>query len=175
MFQTQVNHLYTCRYTHMYMHTLMRTHMHANTDMHTHTHTTGSGRVWSCCNHYHNESNYSNHPIIRTPPLFQEMWLINVFQAFEHPRLKLLFQYLNTYTLRSSNRGCQMCGARVTKRLLAYYRHFRTFTRLLLSLWRSNRGSQMSFNNFCGAWTGVRENLLAFYRPSYQRVGRLSM
>ena len=53
---------------------------------------------------YRNHSNNSNHPIIRTPPLFQEKCLIFVFQAFEHPRLKLLFQYLNTSS-RSLNGG----------------------------------------------------------------------
>jgi len=31
--------------------------------------------------------------------------IIRTIQLFEHLRLKLLFQYLNSYTLRSSNRG----------------------------------------------------------------------
>ena len=38
---------------------------------------------------------------------YPEKWFIIVFQTFENPRLKLLFQYPNTYTLRSSNGwGC---------------------------------------------------------------------
>ena len=37
---------------------------------------------------YRNDSNNSDHPIIQTPPLFQEKLLIVVFQAFEHPLLK---------------------------------------------------------------------------------------
>ena len=52
-----------------------------------------------------------------------------------------------------------LCGARarVTKRLLAYYRHFWTFTRLLISLRSSNRGCQhvLTFNSLCGARMGV--------------------
>ena len=56
---------------------------------------------------YRNECNNSNHPITRTPPLFQENWLIIVFQAFEHPRLKLLFHYLNAYTFWNLNGGHQ--------------------------------------------------------------------
>ena len=87
-------------------------------------------------------SNNSNHPIIRTP----EKCLIFVFQAFEHPCLKLLSQYPNTYiaTPRGAQTGVaecllafdSLCGtrARVTERLLAYYRRFQTCTRLLLSL-----------------------------------------
>ena len=71
-----------------------------------------------------NESNYLNHP---KHPRFQEKWLIIVFQAFKHPRLKLLFQYPNTYTYQSSNGGCQtsafdsLCGAtaKITKHLPA--------------------------------------------------------
>ena len=85
--------------------------------------------------HYRNLSNNLNHPIIQTPPLFQEKCLIFVFQAFEHRRLKLLFQYPNTYiaTSRGARTGVaerlpafdSLCGARarVTKRLLDYYCH----------------------------------------------------
>jgi len=36
---------------------------------------------------------------------FPEKILTIVFQSFKHPRLKSLFQYPNTYTLRSSNGG----------------------------------------------------------------------
>ena len=50
---------------------------------------------------------------------------------------------------QSSNGGCQTCAS------------LRRFLR------SSNRGSQMSFDNICGAQTGVRECLLAFKRPSY--------
>ena len=53
------------------------------------------------------ECNNSNHPITWTPALFQENWLIIVFQAFEHPRLKLLFHYLNAYTFWNLNGGHQ--------------------------------------------------------------------
>ena len=76
-------------------------------------------------NNYCNESNYSNHPVIRTPP-FPEKLLNIVFQAFEHSRLKLLFQCLNTYTLQSWNGGCQ------------------TSTSLRQSLQSSNGGCQTS-------------------------------
>ena len=63
---------------------------------------------------YRNESNTIQ---LLEHPLFQEKWLI---KAFKHPHLKLLFQYPNTYILRSLNGGCQMyislrqfCGARM--------------------------------------------------------------
>ena len=45
--------------------------------------------------------------------------------------------------LQSSNEGCQTCNS------------------FQQSLRRSNRGSQMSFNNLCRAQTAVREGLLA--------------
>ena len=51
--------------------------------------------------------------IIRTiqsyehPPFPEKKWLIIVFQAFEHPHLKLLFQYMNSYTFWSLKGGQQ--------------------------------------------------------------------
>ena len=61
--------------------------------------------------------------LFKHPPPFQEKLL---FQAFEHPRLKLLFQYRNTYTLRSSNGGRRMS------------------TSLRQSLWSYSEGYRMS-------------------------------
>ena len=48
--------------------------------------------------------------IIRTIQLFKHTPISRknaVFQAFEHPRLKLLFQYPNTYTSWNLNGGCR--------------------------------------------------------------------
>ena len=84
---------------------------------------------------YRNVSNNLNRPIIiPTPPSVSRK---NIIIAFEHPRL---FQYLNTYTLWSSNGGVLAfdslsgAAARITERLPAYYRRFGTSTRLLQSV-----------------------------------------
>ena len=60
-----------------------------------------------------------------------------------------------------------LCGAtaRVTEPLLAYYRRFRTSTRLLLSLQNLNGGCQTCTSlrpSLCGARTGVAKSVLAF-------------
>lgn len=68
------------------------------------------------CAVYHNESNYLNHPSIRTP----QRGMLFV----------LLFQYLNTYTLLSSIGGCRMptrlrkslrCSNGVAKHVLPFH------------------------------------------------------
>ena len=105
--------------------------------------------------------------------------------AFEHPCLKLLFHYPNTYSLRSLNRGrwtstslrqslWNEVTAKVTLCLLAYYRHFWTSTKLLVTskyLQDSycHCGAQMgvakcvlAFNSFCRARTRVAKFVLAF-------------
>ena len=69
---------------------------------------------------------------------YSQQLIIRTIQLFEHPRLKLLFQYPSTYTLRSSNESHQTSTSLRQslwsyKGLLAYYRHFRTSTRLLQS------------------------------------------
>ena len=106
---------------------------------------------------YRNESNYSNHPIIRTPPFSRKNV---VFQAFNRtPTFEIIIPNPNSYTLQSLIGGRRMftrlsslcgtptefaerllsfdslCGARarVTEHLLAYYRRLRTSTRLLQS------------------------------------------
>ena len=90
--------------------------------------------------------------------------------AFKHPRLKLLFQYPNTYTSRSSNGGCQtstslrqslhLCRAtaRVTGCLLAYYRRFRTYTRLLQSFPNTYQTPTVTAK--------LEQGLLNVYQPS---------
>ena len=80
---------------------------------------------------------YSEQLIIRTIQLFEHPPFPEK-NLSEHPRLKLLFQYPSTYTLRSSNEGHQTSTSLRQslwsyKGLLAYYRHFRTSTRLLQS------------------------------------------
>ena len=122
---------------------------------------------------YRNHPNNSNHPIIQTPPhpVFRGKCL-----AFEHPRLKLLFQYPNTYIatpcgawtgvaerLLAFDSLCR-ATARVNECFLAYYRGFRTSTRLLLSLQSSNGNCQSvpAFDSFCGAQTGVAKRVIAF-------------
>ena len=76
-----------------------------------------------------------------TQPFFPGKKII-VFQAFEHPCLKLLFQYPKTYTLQSLNRGCRTSTSlrqplwsysESYRHLLAYYKCFQTSTRLLQS------------------------------------------
>ena len=62
--------------------------------------------------------------------LFREKWWIN---TFKHPHLKLLFQYPNTYTLRSSVRGRRMS------------------TKLRQSLW--------NYNRVCWTSTSLRQSL----------------
>ena len=116
--------------------------------------------------------NYSNHPISQTPPSSRKTVVV---QAFKHPRLKLLFHYPNTFTLRSLDQGRRRCllafnsfcgaTARVTEYLLAYYRCFRTFTRLLQSFseyplnsycnWGAQTRVAKCFNSLCRARTGV--------------------
>ena len=118
---------------------------------------------------YCNESNNSNHS------------LFIVFQVFEHPRLKSLFQYPNTYTLRSSNGGHQTPTSlqqslqsysksyqtssstlQVSTRLLQLfsrpYCHCRTWIGVSLrqSLQSSNGVAKhvLVFDSLCGAWTG---------------------
>ena len=97
----------------------------------------------------------SNHPIIRTPLLFQETECLNI--AFEHPRLKLLLQYPNTYTSRSSNGG----GA--FKRLLDYYCHCGARTGIAKRV--------PAFNSLCGARTGVAKHVLPFDGLCRARTG----
>ena len=124
-------------------------------------------------------------------PLFQERSIV-VIQAFKNPYLKLLFQYPNTYTLRSLNRCCQMptnlwqflrSNIWVTERLLAYYRHFPMSTtllqsfwiasRLLLSLWSLNGGCQTCTSLWQSLWssTGVAKCVLAFNSLCGARAG----
>ena len=91
---------------------------------------------------YRNESNNLNHPIIQAPSLFQDK-LIVVFQASSthisnvptptpcgartgNAKRLIAFDYLCRAT------------ARVAERLLAYYRRFRTSTRLLQSFLNIN-------------------------------------
>ena len=88
----------------------------------------------------------------------------------------MLFQYPNTYiaTPHGAQTGVaecllafdSLCGARVrtNERLLAYYRRFRTSTRLLLSLQSLNGGCQSvpAFDSLCGARTGIAKCVLAF-------------
>ena len=57
-------------------------------------------------------------------------WLIIVFQAFEHPRLKLLFQYPNTYTLRSSN-GSRQTSTSLQQSLRSYSENYQTSSSIL--------------------------------------------
>ena len=111
---------------------------------------------------------HGHHPFVSmyysNTPLFQEKLLIIVFQAFEHPRLKFLFQYPNTYTLRSSNGGRRTStslqqslpsyreGYRTSSSiLLEYYNHFQISTRLLLLL--------RSLNGDCQTSTTLRQSL----------------
>ena len=125
------------------------------------------------------------------PPFTGKMTNIIVFQAFEHSCLKLLFQYLNTYTLRSSNGGRWRSTSlwqslrsyrRVTERLLAYYKcfqtstidycsHFWISTRILLSLRSLNWGCQRCANPSTVSAEGVREwlqNLWQYLWSSYR-------
>ena len=122
--------------------------------------------------------NYSNYPISQTPPSSRKMVVV---QVFKHPRLKLLFQYPNTFTLRSLDQGRRRCilafnsfcgaTARVTEYLLAYYRCFRMFTRLLQSFseyplnsycnWGAQTRVAKCFNSLCRARTGVAQHVLA--------------
>jgi len=74
---------------------------------------------------YCNDSNNSDHPIIRTPPFPG----IN-YWAFKHPCLKLLFQYLNTYTLQSSNGGHQTSTS-LRQPLWSYSESYRTSSSIL--------------------------------------------
>ena len=69
-------------------------------------------------------------------------------------------------SLRGSNGSCQMCTS-LRQSLGSSNGGCQTWNSLRQSLRRLNRGSQMSFNNLCGARMGVRECLLAFDRPSY--------
>ena len=87
--------------------------------------------------------------------------IIRTIQLFEHhplplsrkncvPSIQTAMFELNIRTptpcrARTGVAFDRLCGARawVTEHLLAYYRHFRTPTRLLLSLWSSNGGCQM--------------------------------
>ena len=140
---------------------------------------------------YRNHSNNSTIQLFEhPPPLFQEKCLISVFQAFEHPRLKL-YSNIRTPTPRGALTGVperllafdSLCWARVrvTEHLLAYYRRFRTSTRLLLSPRSSNGGCQtctslqqslrssnsvakhaIAFNSLCGDWMGVSKRAIAF-------------
>ena len=100
-------------------------------------------------------------------------------------QIPMLFQYPNTYIAKPC--GAQtgvaerllafdsLCGARVraNERLLAYYRRFRTSTRLLLSLQSLNGGCQSvpAFNSLCGARTGVAKCVLAFDSLCRPRTG----
>ena len=63
-------------------------------------------------------------------PLFQKKRLIVVFQAFEHPGSKLLFQHPNTYTLWSSNGGCQTSTS-LRQPLWSYSESYRTSSSIL--------------------------------------------
>ena len=94
--------------------------------------------------------------IIRTIQLFKHPPFpgkMILFQAFEHPHLKLLFQYPNTHTyggrrtstilwqsLQSSNRGCQMCTS-LQQSLQSSNRGCQMCNSLRQSLQRSNGGS----------------------------------
>ena len=121
--------------------------------------------------------NYSNHPISQTPPSSRKMVVV---QAFKHPRLKLLFQYPNTFTLRSLDQGRRRStslqqflwsyseGYWIS---LAYYRCFQTSTRLLQSFseyplnsycnWGAQTRVAKCFNSLCRARTGVAQHVLA--------------
>ena len=108
-------------------------------------------------------------------PPFPAKRLIIVFQAFEHPRLKLLFQYPNTYTLRSSNGGrrtstslrqplwsysesCRMSSntLQVFSNVYQATKVVPKSTRLLLSLWSLNEG--------CQTCTSLRQSLWSLNR-----------
>ena len=71
--------------------------------------------------------------IIRTNQLFEHPPIpgkkIN-YCAFEHPRLKLLFQYPNIYTLRSSNRG-RRTSTSLWQPLRSYSESYRTSSSIL--------------------------------------------
>ena len=118
---------------------------------------------------YRNESIYSNHPIIQTPPFSKK-----------HPCLKLLFQYPNTYTLRSfnedrwtstslrqSHRGYSE-GYRTSSSILQAYSNAYLTTKVvskyLLDSYCHCRAQSgvLAFDSFCGARTGVAKWVLAF-------------
>ena len=93
---------------------------------------------------------------------FPGKWLIIVFQAFEHSRLKLLFQYPNTYTLQSSNR-CRRTSTSLQQSLWNYSEGYRTSSSLLqafLNVYVSEY--LLDFYCHCEARTGVAKHVLAF-------------
>ena len=114
---------------------------------------------------YCNESNYSNRPIIWTSP-FQDKCLIIVFQASEHPRLKLLFQYPNTYTLQSSNGG-RWASTSLRQSLRSYSEGYWTSSSILQAFpniyWTTTVISEYLPDSYCccRARTGVAKRVLA--------------
>ena len=110
---------------------------------------------------YHSDSNYSNHPIIRTPPSPGKIII-----AFKHPRLKPISKHLH---LAELEQGSLTVTAELEQGLPnIYYRCFQTSTRVLLSLQSSNRGWQtctrlrqslQSLNKGCQTCTSLRRSL----------------
>ena len=113
-------------------------------------------------------------------------------QLFEHPPLYSKHSNTHVWNYYSNIQIPTLCGprtgvtecllafdslcgakAKVTKHLLAYYKHFRTSTRLLLSL-RSSSGvvkRVLAFDSLCGAWTRVAKCAIAFDSPCRAWMG----
>ena len=128
-----------------------------------------------CTNWVLDDSNNSNHPIIRTPPFFPGKKLNFCIPGIRTPTFEIIIPISeHLYTPRGAQTGVaecllafdSLCGARarVTEHLLAYYRRFRTSTRLLLSLQSSNercqtctslRRSLQSSNEHCQTCTSL--------------------
>ena len=119
---------------------------------------------------------------------FPGKWLIFVFQAFEHPRLKLLFQYPNTYTLQSLN-GSRRMSTSLQQSLRSYSEGYRTssgilqvFSNVYISKYlldsychcKARTGIAkhvLAFDSLCGAWAGVAKRVLVFDSLCGARTG----
>ena len=133
------------------------------------------------------------------------IWTIQLFEHPPFPEKVMYSKHLSTHVWNYSNiwtptpcgarsavAEClqdldSLCGAtaRVTECLLAYYRHleclidsysrFQISTKLILSLWSSNRGYQtciVAFDGLCRAWTRARTRVVKCVLQSLQSSNR---